>query len=223
MLGSSNEIFYMPIRAKGEAMVQKLLNIRSDAAYGLTGPVLDKLAPTPVVAQRNPTIRDKGKPGTVWINQVLGTIFVVVKTAANQTTWASYSTQTGAFHSVTIDTGDLQVVQGDVLVDAGNLTLTAGTVSAGGAVTAGTQMTAQTTITCGETLSCGGVIVADDPGVGSTSNVTISNALAVSGSGAGFLRIASGTDANGLADGFIKVYIGTDTAYIPYFKNLNPT
>ena len=203
-------------------MVQKL-NIRSDAAYGLTGPVLDNLAPVPVVAHRNPTVRDKGKPGTVWINQTLGTVFVVVKTAANQTTWASYSTQTGAFHSVSIDTGDLEVVLGDVLVDAGNLTLTAGTVSAGGAVTAGTQMTAQTTITCGDTLECGGVIIADDPGAGSSSTVTISNALEVSGSGAGFLRIASGTTANGLADGFVKVYIGTDVAYIPYFKDLNPT
>lgn len=202
-------------------MVQKL-NIRSDAAYGLTGPVLDNLAPVPVVAQRNPTIRDKGKPGTVWINQVLGTIFVVVKTAANQTTWASYSTQTGTFHSLDVDTGDITVDLGDVIISQGNLTLTAGALAVGGAIVSGSNVVVSGTVSATSVVSGSAVKVTGDPGSGTADTVIITSETDTDQS-SGKLSILSDSTSSGNNAGFIKVYVGTDVAYIPYFTDISPT
>lgn len=198
-------------------MAQKL-NIRSDAAYGFSGPVLDNLAPVPVVSNRNPTARDKGKPGTVWINQTLGTIYVVVKTAANQTTWASYSTQTGSFHSVDIDTGDLEVVQGDITVDKGDVIVTTGSVLAGGALSVGAQITAQTTIACGDTLTCGGAIITDDPEAGSSGNLTITNTIVDAQTGVGQAKAFAKGSSPVNAAGWLQLYNGTDTILIPFWN-----
>lgn len=206
----------------------RIQNIRSDVAYGLSSPLLAKFCP-PVITDRNPTVRDRVQEGTVWINQTLDTIYVAVKARNNQTTWASYSTQTGAFHSIAVDTGDIDVTlgdinvaAGDITVDAGNIAATAGGISAGAAITAGTNIIATDNISAGGVVGGSAVRILDNVGAGVVSTVTLTNAVDTSQS-SGTLSILSKSTGDGDNAGFLKVYIGTVLAYIPYFTDIAPT
>jgi len=91
---------------------------------------------------------------------------------------------------------------GGILLGTGNILAT------GGSITAGTALIGGTVYSGGD---LGGVAA-------STSITNVTNTT----QGAGTLSIKSTDGNNGNNAGFIKVYIGTVTAYVPYFTNIAP-
>jgi len=190
-----------------------VISPKNDVAYSPSAPLLKVFRP-PIISKRNPTSHDAVPAGTVWVNTVLQTVYVSIGTSGNLTTWASYSTQTGAFHSITVDTGD-------IVVSLGNITATAGSISAGTVISAGTNIIAGDNISAGGIVGGSAIRVLDDVGSGVVSTVTLTNAIDDT-QGVGALTMLSTNGNPGTNAGFLKVYIGTAACYIPYFDDIAP-
>lgn len=99
--------------------------------------------------------------------------------------------------------GNVVVTLGDLTVAAGDITATAGDIEASVGAVRGAQAEASGDL--------GGVV-----SVTSLTNVTNTT------QGAGALSILSTTGNPGNNAGFIKIYVGSTTAYVPYFTNIAP-
>lgn len=96
-------------------------------AYGV-GDALLRLAPLPIIADRDPTSADHAELGTEWINKAQGNVFVITRITNNGATWStSPASGVGVFSEVQVTTGDLTVDLGNIVVTAGDLTVSAGT------------------------------------------------------------------------------------------------
>lgn len=62
--------------------------ISPDFAYGI-GDNLIQLAPRPIVAQRDPGVRDLAQLGTIWVNTVSGVFFGLASISAGSANWTS--------------------------------------------------------------------------------------------------------------------------------------
>lgn len=111
---------------------------------------------------------------------------------------------------ITTTTGNVVVTLGNVSVAAGNITATVGDITAvGGNIVAAAGVVNGVQVEA--TGDLGGVV-----SVTSLTNVTNTT------QGAGDLTIKSTTANPGDNAGFIKVYVGSTTAYIPYFTDIAP-
>lgn len=112
--------------------------------------------------------------------------------------------------SLTATSGDIVATVGNIVATLGNLTVAAGdiTVTAGGVdASAGSII--------------GGSLEAHDDLGGTVGNTTFTNAVNTSLS-SGTLAIKSTTANPGNSAGFLKIYVGSTTAYVPYFTNIAP-
>lgn len=57
-----------------------------NVGYGLSN-ALQELSPQPIVANRNPGVKDKAELGTIWVNPSTTSYYVATATVSNQTTW----------------------------------------------------------------------------------------------------------------------------------------
>lgn len=111
---------------------------------------------------------------------------------------------------ITTTTGNVVVTLGNIGVDAGNITVSAGDITAvGGNIVAAAGVVNGVQVEA--TGDLGGVV-----SVTSLTNVTNTT------QGAGDLTIKSTTGNPGDNTGFIKIYVGSTTAYVPYFTNIAP-
>lgn len=122
--------------------------INRNLAYGLDN-ALQQLAPQPIVAHRDPTTSDIAQIGTIWVNPLDQTSWILVSIAANSANWAqSGGNGPGDFTTVTVTGGSgnaLTVNQGNVVVGNGSLSVTGGTL----------------TVTNGMTIAANGLITMD--------------------------------------------------------------
>lgn len=70
-------------------------------AYGFSQPLLD-VFPAPIVSKRNPTTQDRARIGTLWINTLSNSPFVLTSVIDNEATWVplgfgslTFNTQSG--------------------------------------------------------------------------------------------------------------------------------
>lgn len=161
----------------------------------------------------------------------------------------SFSSITVNPGDIDVTAGDINVSAGDVVVTtggvvaesdistaSGNIDATTGSIEAGTTVTAGTGLVAVTggvlasagditailgdiTATAGKVNGLSVYATGDDGGVAATTSLTASTNTT---QGVGNLTILSTNANSGDNAGFIKVYVGTTTAYIPYFTNIAP-
>jgi hypothetical protein len=99
-----------------------LRRILPDVAYGL-GDALIPLAPIPIVAQRNPTASDQAQLGTVWVNKVNNTVYVLTSVVNNVASWVLLEAGGGAgvFSSLTVNPGPTNLsTVGNGAVNIGN-------------------------------------------------------------------------------------------------------
>ena len=107
----------------------------SRRAYGLGDNTL-AMAPLPIIAQRDPTINDQAELGTMWINEAQNSVWVIASIGAGGSTWqTSPASGVGAFTSVTVNPGDIDVTAGDINIALGGLNVTAGNTVLGGNLT----------------------------------------------------------------------------------------
>jgi len=112
-------------------------------------------------------------------------------------------------------------IQRMVISEAGNVTIDEPDTGTGLTVSQG--ITATSGAIQAETGPVAGtmIIATGDGGSGIASENAITNVINTT-QGGGTLTIASTNGNNGLNTGFIKIYVGTSTAYIPYFHNIAP-
>lgn len=102
--------------------------------WGDSNPGINELQP-PIVSKRDPTVKDKGYGiGQNWVNTANNSVWCLTSVTGAGATWTtSPASGSGTFAAVDITGGDLQLAApGNIIVDAGNLTLTAGNASIGG-------------------------------------------------------------------------------------------
>ena len=112
-------------------------------AYDAGGKIT-RLAPLPIVENRNPRTTDRAQDGQIWINHTTLVIYICAGIVSNATQWITYSASgSGVFTQVDVTTGDLTVDLGNVVVTAGDITASAGNIVATvGDVTAGGNVVA---------------------------------------------------------------------------------
>ena len=193
-----------------------LSNQNPNVAYGLNAPGVQAFQ-RPIIATRNPTTSDKAPLGTLWIVPSTNSGFLLVAVVNNTATWSSFSGGSGTFTTINATTGNITTVNATTV----NATTVAATgavsgasVTATGAVS-GATVAATTTVTAGTTIKAAGD-VAGTAGSTSVSNVTNTT------QGAGALSILSTNGNAGNNAGFIKIYVGTTTAWVPYYTNIAP-
>jgi hypothetical protein len=118
----------------------------------------------PIVTNRNPTTADQAEIGCLWINQSANTAWVLSSIVAGSASWQSSPSGAGTETALVVDPGDVEIVTGNLLVDAGNITATLG------AITAGTTLTSVDIVATG-TLQVGGASTLSDVTIG--GNVAI--------------------------------------------------
>ena len=114
--------------------------------------------PDPIAQDRDPSVYDQGDIGQIWVNKASQTAFINAGVVAGQQIWTTNPGSGGSFTS-------LDVNPGDITVDAGNINVTVGDVTAGGAGSFGTLAAGATSLT--STLA-----VTGDTTIGGTLVVT---------------------------------------------------
>lgn len=108
-----------------------------DYAYGL-GDALIPLAPLPIIADRDPASNDYAQLGTTWVNRVDSSVWVLASVTNNSANWTtSPASGIGAFTSLAINPGNVNLVAGNLTLGAGNISLTSGNLAVGGDLTVG--------------------------------------------------------------------------------------
>jgi hypothetical protein len=122
-----------------------------------------------------------------------------------------------AGNGLTVTTGDAIVSSGDIVANAGNLSIVLGNATVGaGDITA---VTGDIEASAGAVR--GGQLEATDDLGGVAAMTSFTNAVNTT-QGAGTLSILSASANPGNNAGFLKIYVGTTTAYVPYFTDVAP-
>lgn len=137
-----------------------------NVAYGLSDPLLN-VAQAPIIAQRDPTTKDRAQLGTEWINQQTDNIWFLVKVEDNISTWIQVG---GSGGTITFD-ADF----GSAVPSGGILTLT----GAGDVMTSATGSTVTFTGSGIETVHTGS---GDVTASGNAITITGGNNISTTGS-----------------------------------------
>ena len=78
-------------------------NQRRNQVYGVGDDILN-LPPTPIIAQRAPTVRDRMEIGTIWIDQPNDDSYILTSIVASNATWINAGGGTGTFNALTVTT-----------------------------------------------------------------------------------------------------------------------
>jgi hypothetical protein len=220
-----------------------------NVGYGLSDALL-KVFQGPIVSTRNPTANDTAQFGTIWVNKSAKSFYVLTSVVAGNSTWTAPASGAGVFTSVEATTGNITADVGNIVATAGNLTVTAGNVLvSAGTITAtagkisGYSLeatignivadTGNVNLTAGNinvtlgNIFCplgfveGATVTATGDLGGLTSQTAFTNVVNTTQS-SGSLTLLSANANNGTNAGFLKIYVGTVTAYVPYFTSITP-
>lgn len=105
-------------------------------AYGI-GNALQDLGPQIIIAERSPTIADKPRAGTKWINKLTNSYYVTTGPVQGEGVWLNLAGGSGVFDSIvattgniTANVGDLVALLGDVVIAQGNISAPNGSINA---------------------------------------------------------------------------------------------
>ena len=127
-----------------------------------------KIFPFPIVSERSPNARDRAEIGTFWVNSRTQAVYVLTKVAAGVSTWTNSPASGAAVMAA------LNLTTGDLLMDSGNIAVTAGDVD----IVAGALNVGSTLSVAGATVISGNLTVVGDTTV--TGDFDITNPSSVS-------------------------------------------
>lgn len=131
---------------------------RAQSNYGYPNPQ-SNLFPSPIVAQRAPLVSDKAEVGQLWVDRSAQTSYILCDIdSAGDAIWVTTPSGAGAFASVTVNPGDIDVTAGDINVPVGDITV-------GGAGNFGT-------LAAGDSAFTNDVAITNDLTVGGNLDVT---------------------------------------------------
>ena len=171
---------------------------------------LQKLAPQPIIAKRDPTGNDKGATGQLWINTVANSAWINAGLVAGATVWNQLIAPAGAgiFTSVEATTGNITADLGNVVVTTGNVTVTAGNITASAGSITGETIVAVTDLSGLQVFATG------DTAAGIAGTTSLTNVTRGPGAIANSLLGTNGGQTNA---GYLKFYQGVTAVYVPYF------
>jgi len=131
------------------------VNQNNVTAYGAKPTGLLSVFNPPIISNRAPTVGDKAPLGTVWINSATQAAWVLTQIAANVAAWGDITGGGGAFMNLSVVPGGIGInlpapgagqlaATGNISTTVGDITATAGAVTAGTTVTAGTGINSVT-------------------------------------------------------------------------------
>ena len=137
---------------------------------------------TPVISKRAPTSKDKGfELGTMWIDTVQNDVFVLTSVKSNAANWEGTGGGTGSFSTLSVNPGNAVIGTGDLTVTAGTITATAlssGVVQTSGAGTFGSSKGTN-----------GQILISSTAGVPAWANITSTGGSCVVSSGPNTINI----------------------------------
>src|SRR5277367_3648823 len=138
---------------------------RRNTLYGYPNPQAG-LQQEPIVQPRDPMASDTAELGTIWVNTVSQSYFILCSSIAGANVWTSATNGAETLTALTVNPGNITVTAGDVDITAGDLnmapgsTATVGTLSAG-ATTLGSTLAVTGNTTIGGTLGVTGAATFD--------------------------------------------------------------
>jgi hypothetical protein len=151
-----------------------------NVAYGLSEPLLN-VAQAPIIAQRDPTNKDRAQLGTEWINQISEDVFILVKVEDNISTWISIGAGTSA-NIFDADTGSAMPAGGIInLLGGGDVVTSAAgnTVTFTGSGADIFDTDSGTAIASSNTITIAGGSGITTAGSGSTVTITASGSAGI--------------------------------------------
>jgi hypothetical protein len=121
---------------------------RRNTLYGYPNPQAG-LQQEPIVAKRDPLVSDAAEIGSIWVNTVSQSYFILCSSIGGVNTWTSTTGGSEVLTALTVNPGNITVTSGDVNITAGDLNMAPGSASALGSLNAGTT-------TLGSTLNVTG-------------------------------------------------------------------
>lgn len=185
----------------------------TDTVYATEG---DGVFVTLGIGSSGDVVAVNGTANQITASTVAGVVTLSLPAAITAPGSLTTTTTLAATTTITAGTG-ITATTGNIVASTGNITSTAGSVSAATTVTAGTGITATTgdiTATAGQ-LFAGG----DSAGVASTISITNTNDNTI-GAGAGSIKMATGNAADNAI--WVKIYIGVTPYWIPAWTTNAP-
>lgn len=133
---------------------------RRNTLYGYPNPQAG-LQQEPIVQLRDPLASDTAELGTIWVNTVSQSFFILCSSGSGTNVWTATTGGSETLTALTVNPGNITVTAGDVDISAGDLnmapasTATVGTLSAG-ATTVGSTLGVTGNTTIGGTLGVTG-------------------------------------------------------------------
>jgi hypothetical protein len=150
---------------------------RRNSIYGYPSPQAG-LQQEPIVANRDPLSADSAEIGTIWVNQVSQSYFILCSAIGGNNVWQSTTGGATTLTSLTVNPGDITVTAGDVDITAGNLNMAPGSSAALGSLSAGVTVLGSTLNVTGAAIFGSTVEVLGntdlDGNLDVTGNVTVS-------------------------------------------------
>lgn len=149
-------------------------NFRNDVAYGLSQSLLD-ISLRPIVSNRAPTSNDFAPIGSLWVDKSVDNAYILVNISNGAASWSQIDNSGGggAFSSLTVTPGPVDLTGATTINGSGAATTTIGTGGTGvvnlGNNTGGVSMNGTVSVTGGQlTISSGvdGIGISALPTVG---------------------------------------------------------
>src|SRR5271156_2028210 len=151
---------------------------RRNTLYGYPNPQAG-LQQEPIVQPRDPMASDTAELGTIWVNTVSQSYFILCSSIAGANVWTSATNGAETLTALTVNPGNITVTAGDVDITAGDLNMAPGSTATIGNLSAGATTVGSTLGVVGDT-TIGGTLGVTDAAVFS-SDVTIDGNVVVNG------------------------------------------
>ena len=134
---------------------------RRPSLYGLNQP-LTGLQQEPIVTNRDPLVSDTAELGTIWVNTVSHSYFILCSVGNNDNVWTSATNGAETLTALTVNPGNITVTAGDVDITAGDLNMSPSSEAALGTLSAGATTIASTLDVSSDTTIGGRLQVTGD-------------------------------------------------------------
>src|SRR5574337_240314 len=153
--------------------------VRKNSQYGFPVPI-EGMPQEPIITNRAPTTADQAELGTIWIDEVGQSFYILVAIQSGSFIWATTSGGATTLTSLTVNPGNVIVTAGNLTMTTGDITANSGTgsfgtLSAGNTTIAGTVgITGNTTVT-GDLDVTGAVTLTGDVDITDTASISLTS------------------------------------------------
>lgn len=137
------------------------INQNNPTSYGFSQPLIG-VPSAPIIAKKDPTVNDRAQLGTLWINQLTQSVYILTVIEDAQSNWELLSTSSGTVTNLTSDDGMVATPLGGVIgiLSGANIITSSGTHSIFIAVTDSVSL-------------AGSLAVAGNISLPNTSNISV--------------------------------------------------